>query len=583
MLKSKLLLISILYVFTLGFVSVVKADCLGCAVPKYSGCGVASQKGCDFVGGCCPGFVNSGPSCPLPGESDKYCVFPEPPACSGETAPTAPTANATLPSGNITPGGVATLTWSAPSSWGKKCPSNNNQYYVYVNTTGVAPTSGSTTPPSGNYGPVLASSSLSTTYSTANTSGVTYYWWVASYNGFNWALSNRGTFSTTVTIRGRVAEVASASSCGTLTNFTNGYIESTLAQVRVRTPSNTVITTVPVNYTGDGSYTASGIPKGTTIGSVCFLGTVHSNISDATYKSVCPAADKCQSFGVSGLVLNADRTVNLGFAISSDLIGWYTSLSGDIFSGGNISKTMPTSPAGGFSNYLSQINSGGSAAGSVFASSTISITGNRVAQSTAPYVSNLGSTNPLLAVSGFVAPPASGSTSFTLGSTLNPNTIYYYPPDDPALVIPEGTNYQISGNGVAVVYVDNDLTFQGDYRVSGVGAQTKRVMFIVRGNVTIAPTVGYALSTEPLLSSRPNIEASLISYGNVTFSAGSTAPVVEGPLVANNIIFGRDRGLANSYPSEVIVYNPIYLIELSSKLKAGTLSYPGITMINTLW
>ncbi len=125
-------------------------------------------------------------------------------------------------------------------------------------------------------------------------------------------------------------------------------------------------------------------------------------------------------------------------------------------------------------------------------------------------------------------------------------------------------DYRINGNGVAVIYVESDgtsLVFDSNFRSNN--QNQRRLMFVSEAPVEFTSDIG---EDAPTANTRAHVEASIISKDDTTFLAKATSGtdttvIVEGPLATKEgaIVFNRDRGTSNTYPAEIIKYNPLYL------------------------
>lgn len=128
-----------------------------------------------------------------------------------------------------------------------------------------------------------------------------------------------------------------------------------------------------------------------------------------------------------------------------------------------------------------------------------------------------------------------------------------------------GSDYKVSGQGIAVLYVTGDtsknLLFDKNFR----SQNQNRIVFVSKRNINIGEDVGSSTIVENNLD--PHIQASLISKGSITvLSNGSgdnndLSVVMEGPLVTKEGPFSvnRNRGVNNSYPTVVVKLNSDYV------------------------
>ncbi len=136
-----------------------------------------------------------------------------PPACTA-TYPTSVVATSPADGAEVTTTTV-TLSWNGPSDWGTGCPSNDNEYLVYVGEDQNNPT---------YQGKVPAGT---TSYDFTGTQGKTYYWKIVADNGtYNTETSIRQ-FTIVGTVKGTVY-LDENNSCSTSqpSNFGGGMTAS---------------------------------------------------------------------------------------------------------------------------------------------------------------------------------------------------------------------------------------------------------------------------------------------------------------------------------------------------------------------
>lgn len=291
---------------------------------------------------------------------------------------------------------------------------------------------------------------------------------------------------------------------------------------------------------------------------------------------------KCLNNSTSGVVgnsaiidVNSDTTAHLGYELTSS--GWFQALGGSIFAGGSniesVSVGLPGSALTDFTNYLID------GPGSLFTSTLFSVKDtndeNRVVDNSSNslddnkyYYEDLGEDTTFWP-SYFSFSPSSDAGSINDVNGLIAGEYYDLGSDPDAL----SGNYTVSGDGVAVVYVEGTLTFDGNFRSSN----DNRILFVVDGSVEFSSDIGEAA---PTASTDPHVQAGIIAKGSIDFeSTGAeddTTIIVESPLVAKDgsIVFGRNRGIDNSYPGTVVKFNPIYILDASDS---------SVSLINIIW
>ncbi|MFZ5844896.1 MAG: hypothetical protein ACOY0S_00315, partial [Patescibacteria group bacterium] len=107
-------------------------------------------------------------------------------------------------------------------------------------------------------------------------------------------------------------------------------------------------------------------------------------------------------------------------------------------------------------------------------------------------------------------------------------------------------------------------TIGGRINLTGTGV----IVFVVRGNITVSPTVGVAPS-----STTPVVEGIYLTSG--TFATGASSNpgteklVGQGMFIANAFLLERNLGNINntSYPAELFSYNPQLLLTMPHAMK----------------
>lgn len=268
--------------------------------------------------------------------------------------------------------------------------------------------------------------------------------------------------------------------------------------------------------------------------------------------------------------------VHLGYKLMTN--GWFQSINGDVYGGcdenscaNSIEMDLPDKNIikGGFGGRLV------SGIGSVFGNSELSVTDSNYSEDGNRRLEYIGTNSWWPESLTFNYPTAAEAITDCNGvfsNNLEAGSVYY----GSTSCIQDGLeylsgDYSITSDGVAVVYVTgiDTLIFDKEFTSS---SSARRILFMVEGSVVIESTLGM---DEPTPSTPPHIQASIISDSDINFSSvggnKDSTIIVEGPLVSRNgnIKFNRDRGVDNDYPSEVVVYNPIYLVSLSELLPFG--------------
>ncbi|MEZ6255302.1 MAG: hypothetical protein R3B92_00785 [Patescibacteria group bacterium] len=289
------------------------------------------------------------------------------------------------------------------------------------------------------------------------------------------------------------------------------------------------------------------------------------------------------------------NTINLGYRLVYDGLGWFTTVGGGVYAGadngiGTDSLTVflpyEDDVATSYSNKL--ITSDGILYSVRNFSAQDSGSVNQVS-ATNTFVSNIQATESW--PNAFTFDPPAHAIEITdcesaFFGELSPENIYYTSIDcvNDALIASSSLDGKylidnIPPSEVVVVYVTPGVSDVLRFETNFVSANNRRLMFIVDGAVHIAREVGYpVLDGDPTIDQTPNIQAAIIASGDIDFE-GTQNPnpnadpditvIVEGPLVNGGVLnpsinFRRDRGESNVYPSVVVRYNPIYIKSLTT-------------------
>lgn len=397
----------------------------------------------------------------------------------------------------------------------------------------------------------------------------------------------------THSISGKIYRDTSAGAC----TVVGSNISSSGSKVTVTYKDSSGVTTLtagPVDVLADGTYMVPSIPNGSLISNVCF--TNPSN-PDPNY-SYAPA---CPILGRSGTCLNysplASFTtdwvdVNMGYVLNGPS-AWKVTLGGDVYAGGSISMNVPAFTAGGFTGYfINQVSYGGYAFSS--GDQNVGVANNRITAN-GGYEKLLGATG-LWPVTWSAYKEPSGLVSTNNLNNLNPAKAYSIDKTVLDGILASASTYSLipsATDGVVVIYVKNSnafpLTFGGNLR-EATGSANKRILFVAEGDVTFSTSLTAGIS--PTTATRANIEAGVLSYGDVNFPtlggtpAADASLIVEGPVISKkNIYMRRDRGDSNTYPAEIIRYSNQYLNLLTKTQRSlpANQNFSGVFVNNIRW
>lgn len=545
-------------------------------------------------------------------------------SCCTNANPSSPTLTAPTNGRSLANPAVA-MSWTAPSSWGNNCSGNSLYYIVYFGTS-ATPTTPITC--SGQGSVYVPSSTTSCTYQIptppATSTGTTYYWRVATYN--NGLISYSPTWSLKYVypavgiVGGGNASsglnsaiwdaTALGASCAQNDTYKSSHeltINSGDVTYSSSLPNSAVVTvdgtkgTLPTYRIKDVAYGAgtvcidtsnNNIPAG--LSYVLSCTNLQADVNGdgmpdgAGSSSVAIDTDKC------ALLTSRDVGLKLDLGFKLIPIHWFNSVNGgDVFAGSTDLK-VPASEdtTGGFKSYLITGNGFAFGKGALKVEDTGSNT-NRISE-TGGFAQNIDSS--FVGQSSF-APPSNATSINNCSSgltNLDPAQVYQIAGSCLQTYINGNTSYSLARDGVAVVYVTGDATStvtfgasNKDFKSSG---SNRRVLFILNPNVEVSSDLGVV---SPTSSSSPNIEAGLVSVGNISFpgkSGGSfanpdTTVIVEGPIVAKGVVQStRNRYLQNTYPTVVAKFNSGYLKYLKSQEKVSAISnYTGKSSHDVTW
>ncbi|MFC1756153.1 hypothetical protein ACFLZK_02055 [Patescibacteria group bacterium] len=147
-----------------------------------------------------------------------------------------------------------------------------------------------------------------------------------------------------------------------------------------------------------------------------------------------------------------------------------------------------------------------------------------------------------------------------------------------------GSSYRVHDDGIAILYVtgNQDLRFNNEFLSSNAN---QRIVFVTGPDIDVK--VDRSLDSGiPTQATPPEIESAFVVNKSFEFegSVPDTSVVVEGPLIARSVLFNRNRGLGNAYPSEIVKYNADYLYGLTSQERDSIEpNYSGLFIIDVDW
>lgn len=559
-----------------GLVAVPSVYAACCNSDGDCGGGSCSDSSCGYGGGCPPatccqykGACKIG-SCSSGGSSFYgYCKATScncgscgsGNGCSSKR-PHAPTL-VSPPDGSVVTGNQVTLRWNHDGNWGKACKGKNLHFKVRI-------------------GPVDGEVSLyriydkdARSYTVDITPGVYYEWSVSADNGPKEKKSDKWRFNPPQDVRGYIFETGG--DCGE--DPASRGIPSVSGQVSM------VDGTYPASDTVDnstGRYEINNLRAGYEFNGLCFSGSVPSGDPDWVFDLVC-AQDGDRDFTAGNnciwaparVDLNEDMDLSFGYRRASSMdVGWFTSIGGGIFSGGDLYRTVPTNPVGFSGELLDDFGD----PRYVFAGGDINVeTGGGVSRvGSYGHMESMGGELSFLPTWFSVNPPASATPITTL-SNLDPEVVYVMDSSRFDALISSSTlqcSSFISSSGVAVLYVVDDgapITFDRDFCSS---SGDRRLVVITDADVIVTRDFGI---DSPTPGSGANLGVYLITSEDVVFE-GTSDPldnpdnsiVIQGGLASlGQIRFERDLGLLNVFPSEVLKYDHRFLYDLTRQAKSS--------------
>lgn len=513
---------------------------------------------------------------PDPNDTCRWCTGEEvePPVPPCTTTPVTGKPGLTSPENNTDFEYTITsvpLTWTDPTTWGKCCGSCGNKFEIWVKTN------------TGAYQKKATVLGTVHTYNLAVSAGNSYSWYVIAING--------DAAGATSVARHFEVLPEPPDVTGYIWDATDKACNSGKAANEIQ--ADDLDGSVSVSLAGDAgvwdpatfdsfSYRVSDTIDGNNQ-TLCASMPAPKDMPNFKYNLSCLnnnssgiISGSCATINVSG-----DTTAHLGFELSSK--GWFHVSEGDVYGGcddciDSVSIGIPDATQGGFENYLIE------SPGTVFGNSDLSVknsTGaDRYISDGNEYFSKNMQSNFWPKTFSFNAPSSAetisgGNCSNILNSgNLVAGESYSLSRSCMQSAIDNlNANYRINGDGVVVLYVEGDgvdLLLDKNFRSQN--QNTRRLVIVTTASIEIDDSIGDA---SPTPSTRPNIEASIVTEGSVTFLSNGTnndtTVILEGPLVTKNgsISFNRDRGLENGFPAEYIRYNPIYLTAFDEETNTG--------------
>ena len=412
----------------------------------------------------------------------------------------------------------------------------------------------------------------------------------------------------------------------------------------------TLISSAPSN--GSGDVTFSNIPTtvtnfnatvtydspGATCSSAYVVQDVFSNPRGAGFTQVtCSNTSTSFSFSFAGPVNGDNDVVNAGIVRPANRNTWFSVVGGDaglpssISNLGMCSSTFVASDAPYFERKAYTLNGDPAqdvSRGYLFSWGEIVPAGseyNTTSPQVGAFAKNISShtagsyqTDPWLSNIDLTRSQGTTITSSGALAPINPGVYNANVCDFNAMLTSlNGSPYQVTGGGTAVVYVkpgtggcasNTKLQFVKTIKPTTVGSNIGRLVVLTGTNVEIDSSIGYTCSASAgprvgldcglTLTSAgfsPNIQLTLITTGSINYKSNGTASPTDTPIVfqggiaaKNGVNLNRANYESPYYPAEVFRYDPktLYLLtklERDGESANNVQNYTGIATYDVQW
>ena len=284
------------------------------------------------------------------------------------------------------------------------------------------------------------------------------------------------------------------------------------------------------------------------------------------------------------------KTVNLGIA-PLQAESWKTVIDGDLYANGVGVDISNKTPRGEFTNFL--INQGEKDIGGyAFSSLDFTTSFERIIEDKGGYASSFGENHSDKVLNQLTFNPPSHAESIdSLAYSFEDGGVYSITSQDFNDSIESSDVIYSLPSGIAVLYITSEDSDEYiDFKHSLISSGSGRLILVIQPDVYISKEVGYPDLLTYTINSVPNIQAALISRGNISFDTegtdiGSDIPIMmQGPLVSRlNIDLNRNLGFSNAdYPAIAVSHNQTLMCkisELEKSAEAATyLNYTGLRM-----
>lgn len=434
-----------------------------------------------------------------------------------------------------------TLDWDPVSAWGVGCPSNTNEYRIYVEA-------GDTTPD------VLVDTvgSATTSYDFTLTPNLQYYWQIVATNGSNTVSSAIWTFILDALVEGTVYYDPD-NTCSTSNPSNFGGIT---ASVRDTSDSDVVAGdgTFAIMTTYGGGYI---LDMEVPVGHTCSVGPLGTGCGGG-----CPS--QTNVFAPS---------IGNNFFFTDNPVSWWQVTGASVYAGSDVGgqtiRSLIPLTISASSRYLILSPPGGSDAVAIRRSGSLILASGEVSSSGYSALSGYGGRiydyDFWVAQIGLGLDPADDFLGDSINKPVNdPNKEFYYVSPD-AIYIDFGSPWNVASGESYVVMVDGDLRINQNITVANGGF----LAFIVSGDVDVDPSV-------------TDIQGVFIIDGAFNTESQYTGAVVDVPLAVEgtvvawaNVSLNRDLGNAGNAvgAAETFTYRPDFIINMPGSMKAFILRW----------
>lgn len=487
------------------------------------------------------------------------------------------------------------VSWGGVSSWGEVCnETRDNHYEVY--TTVDDSNDPADACPAIRGGP-YTNKSGSLPYNTSSwnaSSSVTlsdtgYCWYILASNGPRGSLSSVNKFVTECltsppsTPTG-LLPVNKTTDVDTEDITLSWNAVSNWGEVCAETRANTYILYITVDDSNDP---ADACP---TAGSSYYGESLGATSWDASGFVALPNTGYCWYIQASNGPRSSYSSINK-FITYNPLLdqNWFTALGGDVFSGSGINIEFPEV----FVADWDPVKMGytvGSVVSSFIANGNISPGGDDITEDNtwakmAGFSEIWPASYETLNVPTHSEVVAVTSCSDFFNSDIDASKIYSASSNCiRAALANSGGNYSVSGDGIAIVYVDGYFTIESDLVPV---SSSDGLILVSNDGISITSSSSFGVDL-PTKTWPPNLDLAIIS-DRLAFTDNGTdtdlSIIVNGVYMAKDLVLNRNRGPDNIYPAEIFKYDYKYMYAISKMEREhpDILNFTGLSTIDIDW